>query len=91
MNLIVTREDIKHFEKLKVISQIGPIQARIQQLERKYQTSVGDFEAQLPYQEEDFERWDDLLEWKAYSRALARLKDQLRAIENAQDIRIAED
>ena len=39
-------------------------------------------------QNEDFEEWDDYIEWKAYVRTLEELKEKLREIENAKDVRI---
>jgi hypothetical protein len=41
---------------------------------------------QLP---EDFDRWDDFIEWKAYADSLKDLEARLRKIEDATNIRIA--
>jgi len=38
---------------------------------------------------EDFERWDDFIEWKAYSESVLELESRLREIEDAKDVRIA--
>jgi hypothetical protein len=40
-------------------------------------------------QPEDFERWDDFIEWKAYHDCLKDLESKLKKIEDATDFRIA--
>ena len=40
-------------------------------------------------QEENFEEWDDYIEWKAYVMTLKDLEEKLREIEGAKDVRIA--
>ena len=37
-------------------------------------------------QEEDFDVWDDYIEWRAYLKALGELEGRIKEIENAQDI-----
>ena len=39
--------------------------------------------------EEDFEAWDEYIEWKAYVRTCEELKRKLKEIEKAEGIRIA--
>jgi len=35
---------------------------------------------------EDFERWDDFMEWKAYSESVKELQARIKIIEDAEDI-----
>lgn len=85
--LNVSREEIKTFEKLNVISQIAPIRDKIRYFEKKYGCTLEVFEARQKG-EEDFERWDDYIEWKAYTEKLKDLELTLKEIEHAQDISV---
>lgn len=87
--IVVTVEDIKTFEKLKLISQIAPVKERINSYERKHGCSLEAFEDRIAHNPEDFERWDDLIEWKAYSDCLRDLESKLKKIEDATNFRIA--
>ena len=41
-------------------------------------------------QEEDFEQWDDYVEWNAYNTFKIDLKKELDEIERAKDIKIVD-
>jgi hypothetical protein len=88
-SLVVMANDIKAFERLKVISQIAPVKERIRSMERKYGCDIQAFEIKMRQLSEDFDRWDDFIEWKAYSQSLFELEARLKMIEDAKDIRIA--
>ena len=88
MSITVSREEVKTFEKLKAISQIAPIKERIRFFERKYKYIFEIFEDKIKQEEENFEKWDDYIEWKAYIESLKNLESNLRKIESAEDIRI---
>ena len=87
--VVITRDEIIMYEKLKIISEIAPIRERIAEFERKYGMSLEEFEEKLKESEESFEAWDDYIEWKAYVRKLKDLQEKLREIENAQRVRVA--
>ena len=88
-SIVVSVDDIKAFEKLKLISQIAPVKERIRYFENKYKCDVEVFEKKLKELPEDFGRWDDFIEWKAYSDSLKDLGSKLRKIEDATNFRIA--
>jgi hypothetical protein len=87
MMIVVTKDEVKELERLKTISQTAPIKERIKFFERKYGCTFDEFEDKIK-QEEDFEKWDDYIEWKAYIESLKDLESKMRAIEDAQDVRI---
>ena len=87
--VVVTKDEIIMYEKLKLISEIAPIRERIAEFERKYGMPLEEFEKNLKESEESFEAWDDYIEWKAYVRKLRELQMKLREIENAQRVRVA--
>jgi hypothetical protein len=88
-SIVVTVDDIKTFEKLKLISQIAPVKERINSFERKHGCSLKAFEDRLARLPEDFERWDDFIEWKAYAESFRDLESRLKKIEDATNFRIA--
>ncbi len=88
-SIVVTVDDIKTFEKLKLISQMAPVKERIKSFERKHGCSLKAFEDRLAHLPEDFERWDDFIEWKAYADSLRDLESRLKKIEDATNFRIA--
>jgi hypothetical protein len=88
-SIVVSVDDVKAFEKLKLISQIAPLKERIRSFERKYGCDLSTFEDKSRQLPEDFCRWDDFIEWKAYVDSLKDLESKLKKIEDATDIRIA--
>lgn len=88
-SIVVSVDDIKAFEKLKLISQMAPVKERIGSFEGKYGCTLKAFEEQLRQLPEDFERWDDFIEWKAYADSLKDLESKLKKIEDATNFRIA--
>ena len=87
--IVVSVDDIKAFERLKLISQIAPVKERINSFESKYRCNLDAFEEKLKHLSEDFECWDDFIEWKAYADSLKDLESRLKKIEDATNFRIA--
>jgi hypothetical protein len=46
---------------------VGPVKEKIRSFERKHGCNLETFEDRLKQLPEDFERWDDFIEWKAYA------------------------
>jgi len=81
MVINVSKEDIKLFEKLNTISQITPLKARIKFFEQKYNHVFEEYNKDKG-SDEDFQKWDDYIEWKAYVEKLKDLELKLIEIEN---------
>jgi len=88
VSIRVSKDEVRVFEKLKAISQIAPIKERIQFFESKYGCTLGEFGATIKREKEDFERWDDYIEWTAYAESLKELEAKIKDIAHAQDVRI---
>ncbi len=50
----------------------------IDSYEKKHGCSLEVFEARIKRLPEDFERWDDLIEWKAYADSLKELESKIK-------------
>lgn len=93
-SLKVSKEEIKQYERLKderlkAISEMALVKEKLELLARKYHCTFLEFEKGTRGKEkEDFEVWDDYIEWKAYDKTLQELEAKLKKIESAQDIRI---
>ncbi len=83
----VFKEEIKEYEKLKIISELAPIKEYLRLLEQKYQCSLSEFVSKILDEPESFEKWDDYIEWKSYQKKYDKLKDKMGKIDNATDIR----
>ncbi|OFV66965.1 MAG: hypothetical protein SBU_000258 [Candidatus Syntrophoarchaeum butanivorans] len=89
MEIVVSGDEIKEYEILKIISQLTPIKEKIKYFENKYGCTLEEFERRIKEGEEKFDEWDDYIEWKAYVESLRDLERKLREIKDAKDIRIA--
>jgi len=78
--------EVKAVERLFVISKIASLKEKIRSLEKKYGCDLRAFEERIKRLPEDFERWDDFIEWKAYSESVKELQARLDMIEDAEDI-----
>jgi hypothetical protein len=87
--IVISVDDIKAFERLKLISQIAPVKDRIKSFEMKHKCSLDAFEEKLKQLPEDFERWDDFIEWKSYTNSLKNFESKLKKIEYAKNFKIA--
>lgn len=74
----VTMDYIMTFEKLNLISELSPLKDRIRSFEDKHGCNISAFEAILKQLPEDFELWDDFIEWKAYEDSLKDLESKLK-------------
>ena len=91
MDIIISKEEIKDYKRLKIISELTLINQRIKLLEGKYMSTFSEFEAQINQDsKDDFTKWDDYIEWKAYNKKQALLTENLDQIDNAQDIKITQ-
>jgi len=87
--LKLSKDEIKEYEKLKIISQMAPLKGKIELFEKKYRCRFKEFEKDIKRKErEDFGAWDDYIEWKAYLKTMQELETKIKEIEDALDITI---
>jgi len=88
MAINISKEEIRLLERLNIISQMVPIKEKIRLFEQKYDCDFKTFENRIQTEEEDFQKWDDYIEWKAYTEKLKDLELTLKEMEDAQDFKI---
>ncbi len=87
----VSKEEIKLFEILKKEAEISEIKEKISFFERKYRCNLKEFEKRIKrLKKENFEMWDDYIEWSGFVKYLHKLEKELKEIRNAENIKITE-
>jgi len=88
MDIIVSKDEIIEYKKLKVISEITLTKEKVSLFENKYRCPIDEFRKSMEESKENFEEWDDYIEWKANIELLKDLENKLTELDNAKDIRI---
>ena len=77
----ITRKDIENYVKMKFYTELTLIKEKLALFEKKYNCDFSQFEKSInEAKEEDFERWDDYMEWKAFYKKYNRLKEKATSI-----------
>jgi hypothetical protein len=81
--LTLTKKQIGNWVLLDYLSQKQVFQEKISFLEKKYNLDLNSFEQQVEINTiENFEAWDDLIEWKAYNQFLSEINLKITDIRN---------
>jgi len=88
MDIIISKEEIIEYEKLKVISEITLTKEKTILFEKKYGCSIDVFRKRMEETDENFGEWDDYIEWKANFELLKDLENKLIELDNAKNIKI---
>ena len=87
-NIEVKKEEVINVLRLDLISEIQALKKAIKLFEKKYGKSLKEFEKEVLEGEEDFEKWDDYMEWKAYENTCKDRLSQLKDLKNAKNIKV---
>ena len=88
MDIVISKDEIIEYEKLKVISEITLTKEKMILFEKKYGCSIDAFIKKMEKTDENLEDWDDYIEWKAKFEILKDLENKLIELDNAKDIKI---
>lgn len=81
--ITVDKQDIGQLLLLDYLASLHKAQEKLRLFECKYQTSLENFSALLKVSDqEDFEAWDDYMEWKAFQHVSDNLKEKIDEIKN---------
>jgi hypothetical protein len=77
----ITRKDIENYVKMKFYTELTLIKEKLTLFEKKYNCDFPQFEKSInEAEEEDFQRWDDYMEWKAFYNKYNRLEEKAISI-----------
>lgn len=85
----LSAETIKDLYLAKILYDLHVTKEKLSYFAAKYSSTLDVFEGQLKNStEENFEAWDDYLEWKTYDKILTELSTQKKDLENG-NIKVA--
>jgi hypothetical protein len=77
--LVLEKEEVSNALILELKSNLNSIEDKIEFFKKKYKKTFESFEIDVSSKKEDFEKWDDFIEWKAYydfyKITLSKIKD----------------
>jgi len=82
MSLTVSKEKLLNIYKAELLYELHQASECIRLFEIKYGKSFEEFEKDMKSSPENFEAWDDYMEWKACMKTLNTLRKELNKIEN---------
>lgn len=81
--ITIDKQDVGHLLLLDYLASLHSAEEKQRLFERKYQTSLDEFSTALKASDqEDFEAWDDYMEWKAYRRVSEDLSQKIEEIKH---------
>ena len=84
----VKKEAVINVLRLELVSEIQTLKKSLELYEIKYGKSLKEFEKEVLEGKEDFEKWDDYMEWKAYENTCKDRLSHLKDLKNAKNIRV---
>ncbi|MCX7736158.1 MAG: hypothetical protein N2319_05555 [Candidatus Kapabacteria bacterium] len=76
-------EQVKDYQLYSIIYQIHNIKDKLSFFEKKYNKNFQEFEEEIKSNsEENFEKWDDYIQWKAYIKSYQKLNSEREDILN---------
>ncbi len=82
MPLIVSREKLLNIYKAELLYELHRASECVRLFEIKYGKTFEEFERELKSSPENFEAWDDYMEWKACVKTLNTLRKELQEMKD---------
>ncbi len=80
--LTLNKEKAIYLYSLNSMYETHSVKEKIRLFEQKYKKKFTEFEIEVKTGEEDFSKWDDYMEWKAYIKTYKSLLQQKEIIKN---------
>jgi len=78
----VDKDHVSMLMLAEVYSEKNKAEEKIRLFKHRYQTDLLDFEKQLFINDEDFNKYDDYMEWKAYENYLKDIDEKIAEIKS---------
>jgi hypothetical protein len=80
--LTISKENISSILPMEAYSELFHAKEKINLFENKYNLSYKDFEKELSIKSENFQSYDDYIEWKAYMKILRITEQKINDLKN---------
>lgn len=80
--LVVDKQNIANMLLLETFSEMHQVQDKLNYFRRKYQQDFESFSKQIENENEDFERFDDYMEWKAYTKMFYNISQKIEDLKH---------
>jgi hypothetical protein len=80
--LTISKENISSILLMEAYSELFHAQEKINLFENKYKLSYKDFQKDINIKPEDFQSYDDYIEWKAYIKILKVTEQKISDLKN---------
>lgn len=77
-----SKSEIKPFLSLDILAELHKTKAKIALFNKKYKKSFHAFNDDIKSGKENFEQYDDYIEWKAYEKKLESLTNDYQDLQN---------
>ena len=77
---VLTRQSVANSIIMENLSELHALREAVRFYESKYGQSLEHFERSLSEQEEDFQRFDDYIDWKGAARAACELEKRIKEL-----------
>lgn len=78
----IRQTDVANIIRLEWLAQLGAVRDKIRWFEHKYFCSFAEFEVRVKAGDENFEEWDDYMEWKAYEKVRHDLQHDITELQH---------
>lgn len=79
----INKDNIKHLYETELTFELNQVKDKIELYSKKYNSSFEQFEEKVKNSEkENFEEWDDYMEWNAYQKSFQDLLQKKADLEN---------
>lgn len=69
---------------MDLLADLHRVQRKLDHLSRKYGCGLEQFEARVNAEDESFDQYDDLIEWKAYAATKADLEARIEELKHGR-------
>lgn len=76
----VNATEYREFQRFKLIPELAILKDRVKLFEQKYKMNFEKFEVYVAENKENFDDWDNLIEWKAYLESIKNIKQKLEKL-----------
>ena len=82
--VIVHKQNIADMLLMEILAELHQIREKLRFFEEKYSQNFEEFSLKIESEKENFEHFDDYMEWKAYKRILSDLEEKVEDLRHGK-------